>query len=591
MNKILFRSFTGNDMKGERVGDIIDLEDNRQTDDQGKANAFANRLRESHAFPELANFSDICKDDLNEAYNALSHFFTPAFGDNQAEPTIALDFPADRDSAEKITSREVDEHLRKAKAKAAGGPDNITYDHLKKGGGKLIALLTYLFNILLITGYFPLRWRCVNVRMLHKSGKAKLPVSNYRPISLSSCLSKLYECCIKTRFEKKLSRVRTENFRQSAYKRKRGTQENCVKLVESVTDAMNSRGCVLSTFLDVSGAFDRVWREGLIVKIARWGVGRRLSSIIANFLTSRSLIVKVANAVSDMVHLLAGTPQGSVLSPILFNAFMDDVRERIPEGVELLQYADDICIYVNGVDPKLCQNRIQEALDVIACWAGIWRVTMAPEKSSWILFTKCPSLKRQQLSLKMNNELIPRVDNVKFLGVNFDCGLTWKYHIDHLTRHATSKSIQIQSLAAKTGFKSIPEAIGFFNAVVKPIFDYGAPVYLAMNHGQWAKIDRLHGKFLRSICNLPRCCSYDKLCNQLHLERLSFQIKDQAAKRVAAICNSSPYADEWLANRGSLRRNGFYQSAPGRNNNNNTYWSPVEIGLERFIQLTDLLND
>ena len=581
----LFRNFVGNSSNGGRIGDIVDLDGNRQTEDQSKARAFANKLRKSHAFPESDDFNEICKSDVTNAYNTLAPFFTPSFQDEQICEKAFLDFPADTDQPQEITPGEINEHLGKTNSKAAGGPDKITYKYLKKGGGKLISILCYLYNILLVTGYFPRRWRNVNVRMLHKSGKAKLPIANYRPISLSNCLSKLYESCIKSRFEKKLSRIRTENLRQSAYKKKRGTQENCLKLVEAVTDALNARGCVLSAFLDVSGAFDKVWREGLVTKVARWGIGRRLTRIIANFLSSRSLVVRVVNAISDAVYLIAGTPQGSVLSPILFNAFMDDVWQLIPDGVELLQYADDICVYYKSKDPKECERKIQETLDVIAKWAGVWRITMAPEKSSWMLFSRCPTHKKISLGLSMNNKPIPRNDKTTFLGILFDERLTWKSYLENMIRHATSKAVQIQSLSAKSGFSSPIQAINFFNSIVKPIFDYGAIAYFTINHNQWAKIDRFHGKFLRSVCGLPRCCSYKKLCNQLHQESLSIQIKDQAARRIAGICNTSPYADEWLLNRGYLRSNNSYLKSNDIESNR-TYKSPVEQGLDRFLLLT-----
>ena len=417
-----------------------------------------------------------------------------------------------------------------------------------------------------------------------KTSKARLPVANFRPISLSSCLSKLFESCVKLRFEKKISRVREENLRQSAYKKKRGTQENVLKLTEDVVNAFNRRECVLGTFLDVSGAFDKVWKEGLIIKIARWGIGHNLTRLIANFLSSRSLVVRVGNMASDLVSLLAGTPQGSVLSPTLFNAYMDDLWHLIPPGVELLQYADDICIYVNGKNPEICANKIQEALMVIERWAGIWRISLAPEKSNWILFSKCSSHKKSNIVLKMNDQTIPNCSQIKFLGIIFDEKMTWKIYLDKILRHATSKAVQIQSLSAKNRFNSPIQSIAFFNSVIKPLFDYGAIVYLAILSTQWNRIDKFHGKFLRSICGLPRCCSYSKLCNQLQQEKLSVQIKDQASNRIFGICKSSPYSAAWMTERGFMWENGVLQQL-STHSQYDVYRSPVEMGLDRHLQI------
>ena len=574
----LFKTFTGQGDKNNKIGDIIDLNNIRQQDDQSKANAFAEKLKKSHSYPASANFDNVCELDINNAYQQLQPIYTPF-----------NDMPADTDNEllDCITKTEIENHLKGTNSKASCGPDKISYKHLKEGGEKLLNVLCFLFNVLLVSGYFPLRWRKVDVKMIHKTGKQKLPVSNYRPISLGSCLSKLFESCVKVRFEKKLSRVREENKRQSAYKKNRGTQENVLKLTEDVVNAFNKRECALGAFLDVSGAFDKVWKEGLVIKIARWGIGQNLTRLICNFLTARSLVVKIGSMVSNLVLLFAGTPQGSVLSPILFNAYMDDLWQLIPEGVELLQYADDICIYATGTNPEMCAEKIQKALLVIERWAGVWRISMAPEKSKWILFSKCPRHKKSDVVLIMNDQIIPNCNQITFLGILFDEKLSWKPYLDKIIQHATSKAIQIQSLSAKNRFASPSQSIAFFNSIVRPLFEYGANVYLTISLNQWNRIDKLHGKFLRGICGLPRCCSYSKLCDQLQQEKLSIQIKDQAAKRAFGICKTSPYAPAWIAERG-FKWEGDSLIRISTHAQYDTYRSPVEFALDRHLQLENL---
>ena len=583
----LFKNFTGQNNKNNKIGDIIDLNNIRQQDNQAKANSFAEKLKISHSYPSSPNFDAACEQNINSAYFKLMPLHTP-FTDLQNVSAHSDSSPIFDEAAEKITINEIRNHLKGTNSKSSCGPDKISYKHLKEGGEKLLTVLCYLYNILLVSGYFPLKWRKVDVKMLHKAGKPKLPVANYRPISLSSCLSKLFENCVKSRFEKKLSRVRKENLRQSAYKKKRGTQENVLKLTEDVVNAFNKRECVLGVFLDVSGAFDKVWKEGLVIKIVRWGVGLKLTRIISNFLTSRSLVIKVGDTVStrdsSLVSLLAGTPQGSVLSPILFNSYMDDLWQLIPDDVKLLQYADDICIYATGNNPAICASRVQETLMVIERWAGIWRISMAPEKSNWILFSRCSSHKKSDIVLNMNNHIIPNSNQIKFLGIHFDEKMTWKAHLDKIIGHATAKAVQIQSLSAKNRFNSPTQSIAFFNSVVKPIFDYGAIVFLAIPLNQWKRIDKFHGKFLRSICGLPKCCSYSKLCDQLQQDKLSIQIKDQAACRIAGICSASPYAAAWMTERGFEWERGLIRRV-STHAQYDVYRSPVELALERHIQL------
>ena len=263
---------------------------------------------------------------------------------------------------------------------------------------------------------------------------------------------------------------------------------------------------------------------------------------------------------------------------------MDDLWQLIPDDVELLQYADDICIYATGNNPAICASRVQETLMVIERWAGIWRISMAPEKSNWILFSRCSSHKKSDIVLNMNNHIIPNSNQIKFLGIHFDEKMTWKAHLDKIIGHATAKAVQIQSLSAKNRFNSPTQSIAFFNSVVKPIFDYGAIVFLAIPLNQWNRIDKFHGKFLRSICGLPKCCSYSKLCDQLQQDKLSIQIKDQAACRIAGICSASPYAAAWMKERGFEWERGLIRRV-STHAQYDVYRSPVELALERHIQL------
>ena len=209
---------------------------------------------------------------------------------------------------------------------------------------------------------------------------------------------------------------------------------------------------------------------------------------------------------------------------------------------------------------------------------------MAPEKSKWILFSRCPSHRLSPISLQMNGTPIPNCKQVKFLGITFDEKLTWKAHLDQIIRHATSKAIQIQALSAKSRFSSPIQAINFFNSVVMPILTYGANSFFHINLSQWSRFDKFHGKFLRGICGLPKCCSYEKLCDQLQQDKLSVQIKDQAAKRTVGICRSSPYAASWVKERGfefsstSIQRISDHAKY-------DTYRSPVELALDRHLQL------
>ena len=224
--------------------------------------------------------------------------------------------------------------------------------------------------------------------MLPKPGKKKSDPNNYRPITLSSCIGKLFEKSLKSRIENMIKRLKSENESQAAYKKKRSCQEHTLYLAHSVTQALNKRECVLAVMLDVRGAFDKLWSQGLIYKLHKWGLPTRLLRCVASFMSHRSLKVHEGAEKSREIRMLAGTPQGSIISPILFILFMDDVKEDLPEGVRIFQFTDDIALSVTSPCPRAAEYKMQKGLEVIEKWTRKWRVELEPTKSNFIIFSQ-----------------------------------------------------------------------------------------------------------------------------------------------------------------------------------------------------------
>ena len=147
---------------------------------------------------------------------------------------------------------------------------------VSQGGANLIQLLLVLFNGILNSGHFPKKWKKAKIRMLPKPGKSKKDPNNYRPITLSSCIGNIFEKSLKSRIEERMKRLRAENESQAAYKKRRSCQEHTLHLTQAVSQALNARKWVLVVMLDVCGAFDRLWAQGLIYKLYKWGLPKSL---------------------------------------------------------------------------------------------------------------------------------------------------------------------------------------------------------------------------------------------------------------------------------------------------------------------------
>ena len=533
-----FKIFTGTAQTQQIPGTIFDENGHAHQDDFSKAEGFASKLERSHSFPTAANFDEIFRESVDEQ---LEGVFKHLEADMDSLEVPSEDLPP-------ITPSEIEENLRKSKSKSAAGPDGVNYKMIKRGGDKLILVLCGLFNFLMMIGHHPLHWKEVCVKMLRKPGKDCKMIKNFRPISLSAVVGKLYESCLKTRLEKKLSRIKSENIYQAAYKSHRGTQEHLVRLTEEVTKALNCRQGVVAVFLDISGAFDKVWNEGLIYKMLCWGLGFRLARCVYSFLNNRRLRVKVGETWSRIIRMASGTPQGAVVSPIIFNSFVDDLCDLLPPEVQLGQYADDIALWIRSKDPKLAANAMQAALDTVDAWSSKWRIALEPTKSSCVVFTRCPTFRQTLPQFTLCGLDVKQEKTARFLGVLFQENLNWNKYIDDVIRRATSRIHIVKRLAAKDRWRSPWKSIYFFEALVRPLFDYGAICFGSVGNASWKKIDQLHGRFLKSVCNVPSRCSYERLLNQLHLEKLSTSIKTRASNRITSMCKTSPFGNDWVLN-------------------------------------------
>ena len=560
--------------RAETVSDgIEDAQGIIKKDDDSIALIHANRLAEAHSFPTDSKFDDNFKQRIKSEVASLPSLVFKEVNKNLQEAPLEDFTDADRIGRfgkkhpplihdNKITTNEIYFHLRRKKNKSSGGPDGVTYKMLKHAGVKTIGALAKILTILLASGYFPESWRSVTVSMIPKPGKNLRHAKNWRPISLSSCISKLFECCIKERLEREMKKRKIkENIHQAAYKKGRCCQEHILRLSEDVTHAFARQESTLAVFLDVSGAFDKVWVDGLIWKIMQMSLPSNLLNIIRGFLTNRSLRVKIGSTISQIVHMQAGTPQGAVLSPSLYNIFVDDLQEVIcsDNKIHLAQYADDIAIWTSDKNIRMAERRINAALERIAEWTLRWRVKLAPEKSTYILFTRRPTHKRESLRVQLLGSDIQRNEHHRFLGVVFDEKLDWKPHVSGMIGSAIPRINALRRLSAKNIWRNPTWILSLHEAVVNSIWKYGSLAYAPMGNHLWDRITSLHASAIKSYCGVPRCTGYSVLCDHIGIGPIKEELLAFARKRLSSIAAYSPFGQGIISQRRKLVT-GIYKS-------------------------------
>lgn len=210
---------------------------------------------------------------------------------------------------------------------------------------------------------------------------------------------------------------------QAGYKPGRLTQENLLRLTEGAQNAFKRRHCLIGIFLDIEGAFDRLWQNGLRIRMADDKLPIKLVRLISFYLTERRLVVREGQSTSEEVLMEAGKPQGAILSPDLFNYGNNDA----PFSQALVSpayFADDSASWTTGrLTSEVCRT-LQAHLDEVGKYTKKWRISLAPTKTQVILISRCPlTHKPEDVNLTLLGTILRPQEIVTFLGVLIDSGL------------------------------------------------------------------------------------------------------------------------------------------------------------------------
>lgn len=407
----------------------------------------------------------------------------------EAEPIQLDDLP---------TANEIRRIIRSSSAKAPG-PDGIGNDDLKNLPRQAFALLIRIINACLMLQYFPDAWKTAKIVTFLKPGKRSLFPQNYRPISLLSNMAKILEKVIQIRITKILSDHNTLRGEQFGFRSHHSAPLQTLRLTEYIIKGFNLKRTTVAVFLDVKSAFDTVWHEALLYKLAHLTpITRPWIKIIASFLKNRAFYISLPPATSTKRPIEAGVPQGSVLSPMLYNIFMNDIP--VDPHCNLAQYADDTAYYYHT---RILQNTIkaiQRCLNNLEFWCKLWRITLNPEKTQTILFTKRRPIVRTNLFLLGTR--LPWKNLIIYLGVRMDKRLTWHQHTNHILATVRQRA---HKLFPMMNSKTLPQHLKLllYRAYILPIMIYACATWghIATCHLQ--RLQRFQNKTLRKISGHP----------------------------------------------------------------------------------------
>jgi len=330
-------------------------------------------------------------------------------------------FPVSKDEINKIIS--------KFQNKKSPGPDNITPKLLKAIKDEISDPLLYLFNLSFSSGIVPNLLKTAKVIPVYKKGDKSI-VSNYRPISLLSIFDKILEKLMYSRLYNYLCANNILSDNQFGFRRNHSTCLALINVMDDIYEHIDSNDKVLAIYLDLQKAFDCIDHNILLYKMNHIGIRGTVYNWFKNYLYNRIQYVTVNGVNSDFSTLKCGVPQGSVLGPLLFLLYVNDVGNSVP-NIPVKLYADDTNLFIYGKTTDILINDAQSGLTKLIKWFSDNKLSLSVDKTCFSAFG-VPDCDKNKLKLKINNDDIKQVKSTKYLGIIIDSNLTWEDHIDYL---------------------------------------------------------------------------------------------------------------------------------------------------------------
>lgn len=395
------------------------------------------------------------------------------------------------------TLEQTQEIIKNLRTTSANGHDDISAKFLQEFSKELSPMINQLTTKIFTDGCFPTCLKISKVTPVFKSGDNTCP-SNYRPIAVLSNLSKVAEKSIKDQLIEYLQSNTIINQNQFGFINNSSTMSACSQLISQIEHNLDKGDVVIALFIDIKKAFDCVNHQLLLRKLSQLGITGTTFNIFRSFLDNREQYVNIENENSIKRQVKSGVPQGAILSPTLFNIFINDIFTLTLHGT-LQLYADDAVLVCSGSDKNLVAQEIEDDLIQIDNWFTNNKLMINTSKTKYLIFNQKRNAS-PDTTIKLNNKIIEKVNSFSYLGLHIDQDLKWNTHIQNIRR-----SLQSTAFAFRRIRSHVSENIMWlmYNAYVQPKLQYMNPLWNSASDTRINQIRRVQNKIIKIIRCLP----------------------------------------------------------------------------------------
>ena len=439
-------------------------------------------------------------DLLNAHFTSIGQPSDPNVPVPDLSPRQSLDGTLRRFST---TPHHVKKIMSKVKLMKSPGHDGLPNEAIRLLSSSLAGPVSSILNLSFQTGVYPDDWKFAVVSPVFKNKGTRQDVANYRPISLLPCLSKV---CERVAYDQLYNHLLPAlSLCQSGFRKGDSTAFQVTRLVQDIYSLRDKRLHVGFCSFDLSKAFDTVWHTALLLKVSRYSVHDSALRWLKSYLSTRSQVVKVNGVASSPRSIVSGVPQGSILGPLLFLVYINDLPE-VAEGLSL--FADDSALICHGRTGSELSRNLQASINSVVIWMRTWKLSPNISKTKILYFTKSPPT--VDLFFPGSDQPIEVVSHHKHLGLILDGNLSWSHHVDYICNKATSS---LGIIMSHSNYLDQKCKFLYYSVYIAPLFDYCDTAWCGLPSAQVDRLEACNRRILRVLYHKPHDFSSIDLYN------------------------------------------------------------------------------